>query len=179
VDQEDARVRDTCAADQSGHTGHAVVPLETADYAVDPEGVDRDVVVGIGHIGAAGGREPTVARTGEPRPRLADVVEPGVGCCQGLHDPSRRIVGRCVVDDDHLKVRIGQLLQARQAVRQGRTPVPCADHHRDELARPDRGRTVSGREPRPGGRRELRNRRKAILQEVRIDGHVELLPSQP
>src|SRR5215203_6730150 len=69
------------------------------------------------HAGDAGATQATVLRSDELEIVLA-----------GDH---RRRVGRAVVHDDHLVVRVFQVGQTLQAIPYGALPVVGADHHGD------------------------------------------------
>ena len=105
---------------------------ERVDEIVEPVRVGIGVVIEVGddlagrrlEAGVPGRREPPVLRLDEPQ-----VVFAGDG---------RGVVGRAVVDDDHLEVRVVQLRETVEAVANRPAAVVAADDDRDERPAPGR-----------------------------------------
>ena len=109
---------------------------ERVDEIVEPVRVGIGIVVEVGDDLAAGRLEAGVPRRREPavlRPDEPHVVFAG---------DRRAVVGRPVVDDDHLEVRVAQVRETVEAIANRPGPVVRADDDRD--ARPAPGRRKRG-----------------------------------
>jgi hypothetical protein len=126
------RAGDLGGGDESGHTSHIGGTAEALEQSLDPAGVDRDVVVGVGEVGAPGLGQSLVARAGQAGSRLDDVAEPRIRGRRGLDHPARAVVGGGVVDDQDLEVRIRQRGQPVEAGPQLRGTVAGAHDDGDQ-----------------------------------------------
>jgi hypothetical protein len=123
------RVLELGRSDQAGDAGDSGRRPEAPYEAVEPPGIDTNVVVGERHDVSDGFRDAAVAGTGQARARLAHVTDPRIAAELRADGPFRRIGTRRVVDHHDLERAVAQGGQPAQGRHHAARPVPRAHHH--------------------------------------------------